>query len=160
VLADGSPGIYWRGTDGRLHQTHFANFGGERWDRETRRIVPGDPVMLLAAEPADIAQQLGVTFQETFDGLVDLRLAVLELETGLRLAFARHHGQPVAGTQLWVRDEDRNQGDAADSVIDALGLQADVLWRRDSRAAWLVVHFASCAAYPAPAAPGTFWAAR
>jgi hypothetical protein len=101
-------------------------------DREIRWLVPGDPVMLLAAEPADIAEQFGVTFQETFDGLDDLRVAVLELDTGLRFAFARHYGQPVAGTQLLVRGEDPNRGDVADSVIDALGLQADVLWRRDS----------------------------
>lgn len=54
--------------------------------------VPWEPIAGFMLEPEDLERALGLRFQETFDGLDYLRLAILELSSGRRVALYRYRG--------------------------------------------------------------------
>jgi hypothetical protein len=102
--------------------------------------VPWEGIATLKADPEALAERFGLVFQHTVDGLDLLRLAVVDLEDGLRVAFKRHRGIG-SGTyvdvlpQQFIDDEtmrrdpfgamDRIQDDVLQQIMDGLGLVSD-----------------------------------
>ena len=102
--------------------------------------VPWEGIATLKAEPEAVTERSGLTSQDTVDGLDLLRLAVVDLDDGLRIAFKRHRGIS-AGTQLDIMPEqlvaaetlrqdlyaaiDGIQDEALRRIMAGLGLTAD-----------------------------------
>ncbi len=94
--------------------------------------VPWWPVAILALEPSEIEQRYHIKFYDSFDNLDYLKVAVLDLCSGVRVALKRHRGTPGPGTDICVPEEIFKHDSAIVSeVVDALGLHPDdVLWSR------------------------------
>ena len=102
--------------------------------------VPWETIATLKADPEALAERYGLVFQHTVDGLDLLRLAVIDLDDGLRVAFKRHRGissgtnvdvlpQQFIDVQTMRRDPfgamDRIQDQALNRIMDGLGLVPD-----------------------------------
>jgi hypothetical protein len=109
--------------------------------------IPWEPIAVLLAEPDALEPRFGIVFQDTFDQLDYLRLALLDLTPGLRVAFVRHRGMQVPGTSVYIlpqqlvgaealrQDLDRAldsiQDDALRQIMDDLALRPeDFSWTR------------------------------
>lgn len=91
--------------------------------------VPSEPLALLALEPEDLSERLGLGFDDSFDGLDSLKLCLLRLPSQRKVALIRHLGSP--GTLVAVRPVDVENPDALAEVQTALGLDwSDVSWSR------------------------------
>jgi hypothetical protein len=115
-------------------------------------LVPWEPVAVLVPEPDELHARLGITFQETQDQLDYLRLAMLDLASGRRIALVRHSRSPAPGTEVYVLPQqltsatdlpgvmtaiDRHQSALITETLNALGIDAgEVSWRRPI-GAWL-----------------------
>ena len=116
--------------------------------KRTWEPVPWEGIATLKAEPDAVAERFGLTFQDTIDGLDLLRLAVVDLDDGLRIAFKRHRGIQ-AGTLLDIMPEqlvaaeslrqdlyaaiDGIQDAALRRIMDGLGLPPDDFARMSPR---------------------------
>lgn len=97
---------------------------------ELNRDVPGNVELVINQEPQDLAERLGIEFQETFDNLDYVRMAVLELPGGNRVALLRHRGNPVAGTEVATAKSGVDQ-EFIETVLSSLGLdETNISWRR------------------------------
>lgn len=108
--------------------------------KRTWEPVPWEGIATLKAEPEAVAERFGLIFQDTVDGLGLLRLAVADLDDGLRIAFKRHRGISE-GTHLGIMPErlvapeslrqdlyaaiDRIQDGVLRRIMDGLGLTPD-----------------------------------
>ena len=102
--------------------------------------VPWEPIAFVTSAPEQLAERFGLSFQHTGDDLDLLRIAVIDLDDGLRIAFKRHRGpddqtslevlpsqlasaealrRDLAGTLESFHDE------ALRRVMDGLGLRLD-----------------------------------
>jgi hypothetical protein len=124
-------------------------------------LVPWEPIVVLAAEPDDLHARRGIAFQETEDQLDDLKLAVLDLASGRRIALIRHSRNPAPGTEVHVLPRqftsatdlsgvmaaiDCHQDALVTETLSALGIDAqEVFWRRPI-GAWLQQHDAEASA--------------
>ena len=72
--------------------------------KRTWEPLPWEGIATLKAEPEAVTERFGLTSQDTVDGLDLLRLAVVDLDDGLRIAFKRHRGIS-AGTHLDIMPE-------------------------------------------------------
>ena len=104
----------------------------------------GDVVLETTRRPEEFEARLGISFQQTFDSLDDLRLAVLALPSGRRCYVEFHEGNPAQTTSLVVVGRSRfNAADAVSELTRVLGLRpAEVTWMRSG---WL-----------GPEPPGTY----
>jgi hypothetical protein len=103
-------------------------------------LVPWEPIAVLSAEPDERERRLSITFQDTVDDLGYLRLAVLDLHDGLRVAFKRHRGESE-GTGVEILPEqlasveelrrnlfaavNRIKDSALRQIMDGLGLTSE-----------------------------------
>ncbi len=90
------------------------------------------PVLVVALEPSDFEQRLGVTFHDSFDNLDYLKVAVLQMPGGPRIAIIRHRGSPTPGTDICLSEAvfDRNPAIVA-QVLETLDVRGeDIVWSR------------------------------
>ena len=94
--------------------------------------VPWWPVAILALEPSEIEQRYHIKFYDSFDNLDYLKVAVLDMCSGVRVALKRHRGTPGPGTDISVSaNRIHDYEPVVSEVVDALGLHPDdVLWSR------------------------------
>jgi hypothetical protein len=118
-------------------------------------MVPWEPIAILVPEPDELHVLSGITFQDTFDQLDDLKVAVLDLISGRRVALVRHTQNNASGTEVHVLPQqftsatdlpgimtaiDQHQDALITETLDALGIEAaEVSWRRPA-GAWLQQH--------------------
>jgi hypothetical protein len=119
-------------------------------------LVPWEPIAEVRLEPDQLAARTGLIFQDTFDGLDYLKLAVVDLDSGQRIALVRHRGRPLPpGTLIHCLPQrftsatdlpgvmaalDEHQDVLIEETLETLGLEAtDVVWRRPPRA-WRCQH--------------------
>jgi hypothetical protein len=96
----------------------------------SNRMMPGVNTALVGQEPAEIAQRLGVRFDESFDDLDYLDIALLQIDQDTEFALVRHRGMPGGGTEIWMHTEDWNRPEVLSRVLAELGIAADeLLWR-------------------------------
>jgi hypothetical protein len=117
----------------RFHQLHLEPAileGGAFSQKDVT--VPWEPVATLAWRPETFTDKLGIKFQESFDDLDDLLLAVLELWTGRQIALVEYPRSPNPDTIVQVTGETgTSTSDILKEVTDALGLMpSDVTWQR------------------------------
>jgi hypothetical protein len=94
--------------------------------------VPGEPIAYLHAAPGALERRLHVQFQDSFDNLDSLRIALLELPTDQRVALIHHCGLPEDVTELYVDGHEWRQRDMLDDVLRSLGIAKDeVSWRQE-----------------------------
>jgi len=134
------------------------------------QIVDGStaqPVATLVPEPDELHARLAIAFQETHDQLDYLKLGVLDLASGRRIALIRHTRSPGAGyrrpcaavpqqftsaTDLpgVMAAIDRHQDALITETLSALGIDAQaVSWRRPI-GVWLRQHHAEASAESPP----------
>lgn len=94
--------------------------------------VPHMPIFIVALEPCDFERRWGVAFDESFDNLDYLKVAVLQTNDGLRISLIRHRGSPTPGTDVCVPEKVFGHNPAiAAEVMDALKIHPeDVVWSR------------------------------
>jgi hypothetical protein len=66
--------------------------------------VPSVPITMIAADPADLESRWGISFDDSFDNLDSVKVAVVQLRGGPRLTLLRHRGSPVPGIELCAVD--------------------------------------------------------
>lgn len=109
-------------------------------------LVPWEPVAKVGLEPDELVARTSLMFQDTFDGLDFLQLAVIDLDSGRRIALVRHREPSLPGTLIYVLPQQFTSATALPSVMSAidehqealieetlrtLGLMnAEVVWRR------------------------------
>lgn len=94
--------------------------------------VPGEPVAYLKLTPSYLARRYGLTFQDSFDNLDDLKIAIIEFGSGKRVALVHHKGFPDDETQLYMDRSDWQRGDEIPIVLKLLGIsEAALSWRQD-----------------------------
>lgn len=94
--------------------------------------MPGEPIAYLDASPGELAQRLHLEFQDSFDNLDNLQIALLEIPSGRHIALIHHYGLPENVTELYVDGHEWRQHDVLDDVLDALGIVKDeVAWRQE-----------------------------
>lgn len=65
-------------------------------------IMPGHNAALVRSGLAQIAGNLGLQLQESFDSLDAVTFAILEVAGGERAALLRHRGGPDGQTEIWL----------------------------------------------------------
>ena len=78
--------------------------------------VPSVPITMIAADPADLESQWGIHFDDSFDNLDYVKVAVVQLQAGPRLTLLRHRGSPVPGIELCAVDASPASYDAAQTL--------------------------------------------
>jgi hypothetical protein len=66
--------------------------------------VPGVPVTMVSADPAELEKRWGLHFDDTFDNLDYVKVAVVQTRSGARLTLLVHRGNPVPGVELCAVD--------------------------------------------------------
>lgn len=92
--------------------------------------IPDEPIAVLALEPADLEKRLGIAFQQSFDNLDHVDIALLELDSRERFALIRHRGAPTPGTGVHV-PHSQASARTLDEIVKQLGLApAELSWRK------------------------------
>ncbi len=92
--------------------------------------IPDEPIAVLDLEPADLEKRLGIAFQQSFDNLDYVDIALLELDSHERFALIRHRGAPSPGTEIHV-PHSQASARKLDEIVRQLGLApADLSWRK------------------------------
>lgn len=93
--------------------------------------LPGEPVAYLTFTPADLAHRYDLTFQDSFDNLDDLKIALLEFPSGRRVAFIHHNGFPLDETEIYLDRDDWAREDILPDVLDALRIpERTISWHQ------------------------------
>lgn len=90
----------------------------------------GDSLALfeLAADPAMLTARYGLIFEERCDDLDRYRLAAIALADGSQVWLVRYHGEPGAGTTVYV-DAAADPELVEKLIVDALSLvTSDMRW--------------------------------
>jgi hypothetical protein len=91
--------------------------------------VPSVPITMIAADPADLESQWGVRFDDSFDNLDYVKVAVLQLRDGPRLTLLVHRGSPVPGIELCAADASPASYNAAQTLVSMLSPHEIIWWR-------------------------------
>jgi hypothetical protein len=91
--------------------------------------VPSVPITMIAADPADLESRWGICFEDSFDNLDYVKVAVVQLQDGPRLTLLRHRGSPVPGIELCAVDASPASYDAAQALVTMLSPH-EIIWRR------------------------------
>lgn len=82
-----------------------------RWDQLERGLpslsneeVPAVPIVMVAADPSELEARYGLHFDDTFDNLDYVKVAVVQLNSGARLTLLVHRGNPVPSVELCAVD--------------------------------------------------------
>ena len=93
--------------------------------------IPGVEEALIARGPDQLSRQFGIDFAESFDGLDDLTIALLQVDASIQCALIHHRGLPSAQTEVRLSTADSQWSEALTRVVQALHVDpAEVLWRR------------------------------
>jgi hypothetical protein len=94
----------------------------------------GEIVAMLDVEADALAVQCGLEWFQGTDNLADYDAALVQLPSGRRLGFVRHHGNPEPGTEVHADVHD-DVHDAVRELLEALELSATaVTWMREGQA--------------------------
>src|SRR5437588_8639147 len=91
--------------------------------------VPSVPITMIAADPADLECRWGIRFDESFDNLDYVKVAVVQLQDGPRLTLLLHRGSPVPGIELCAVDASPASYDAAQTLVTTLSPHEIIWWR-------------------------------
>src|SRR5437763_194992 len=91
--------------------------------------VPSVPLTMIAAEPADLESRWGLRFDNSFDNLDYVKVAVVQLQDGPRLTLLRHRGSPVPAIELCAVDASPASYDAAQTLVTMLSPLEIIWWR-------------------------------
>ena len=91
--------------------------------------VPSVPITMIAADPADLENRWGLRFDDSFDNLDYVMVAVVQLQAGPRLTLLLHRGSPVPGIELCAVDASPASYDAAQMLLTMLSSR-EIIWRR------------------------------
>ena len=91
--------------------------------------VPSVPITMIAADPADLESRWGIRFDDSFDNLDFVKVAVVQLRDGPRLTLLLHRGSPVPGIELCAVDASPASYDAAQTLVTMLG-PLEIILRR------------------------------
>jgi hypothetical protein len=90
----------------------------------------GEIIAMLDVAPELLAARYSLQFFDGTDNLGDYRAAIVQLPSGRRLGFARHHGDPEPGTEVHADMHDDPQT-AIRELLQALELpDRAVTWLR------------------------------
>jgi hypothetical protein len=94
--------------------------------------VPGEPVAYIRLSQSDLAYRYHLDFQESFDNLDSLKIAILELASGARVALVHHEGFPANETELYADRDEWKLHDVVPSVLKVLDIpEAQLSWRQN-----------------------------
>lgn len=96
-------------------------------------LLPWGPLATVRCRPDALSRALNIEFQDSFDDLDDLRVALVEVgQSGRPVALVQHLNAPVSDTIIHVKADDRLSVEAlVDEVITGLGIDvSDVTWTR------------------------------
>jgi hypothetical protein len=82
-------------------------------------------------EPEHLQEQWGVTFQDSYDGLDDLKVARIVLESGRQITLISHRGDVGQGILLVAQSEDMSDQspDLLREFLDTFALdESEVTW--------------------------------
>jgi hypothetical protein len=97
-----------------------------------RANVPGEPVAYIRLSPSDLEHRYHLDFQESFDNLDTLKIAILKLTSGARVALVHHEGFPTDETELYVDRDEWKLHDAVPSVLKTLDIpESQLSWRQN-----------------------------
>src|SRR5437588_12047450 len=82
--------------------------------------VPSVPITMIAADPADLENRWGLRFDDSFDNLDYVKVAVVQLQAGPRLTLLLHRGSPVPGIEVCAVDASPASYDAAQTLATML----------------------------------------
>ena len=91
--------------------------------------VPSVPITVIAADPADLESRWGIRFDDSFDDLDFIKVAVVQLRDGPRLTLLLHRGSPVPGIELCAVNASPASYDAAQTLVTMLSPREIIWWR-------------------------------
>jgi hypothetical protein len=91
--------------------------------------VPSVPITMIAADPADLESRWGIRFEDSFDNLDSVKVAVVQLRDGPRLTLLVHRGSPFPAIELCAVDASPASYDAAQTLVTMLGPLEIIWWR-------------------------------
>jgi hypothetical protein len=91
--------------------------------------VPSVPITMIAADPADLESRWGIRFDDSFDNLDYVKVAVVQLQDGRWLTLLLHRGSPVPGIELCAVDASPASYDAAQTLVTMLSPHEIIWWR-------------------------------
>src|SRR5688572_19832477 len=92
----------------------------------------GEIIAMLDIAPELLAARYALQFFDGTDNLGHYRAAIVQLPSGRRLGFARHHGDPEPGTEVHADAQDDPQT-VIRELLHALQLpESTVTWLRDA----------------------------
>jgi hypothetical protein len=91
--------------------------------------VPSVPIAMIAADPADLESRWGLRFDDSFDNLDSVKVAVVQLQDGPRLTLLHHRRSPVPGIEVCAVDAGPASYDAAQTLVAMLGPLEIIWWR-------------------------------
>lgn len=97
--------------------------------------VPSVPITMIAADPADLESRWGLRFDESFDNLDHVKVAVVQVQDGPRLTLLFHRGSPVLGIEVCAIDASPGSCDAARTLVTMLGPLEIIWWRSPEESA-------------------------
>ena len=90
--------------------------------------VPSVPITVIAADPADLESRWGIRFDDSFDDLDFIKVAVVQLRDGPRLTLLLHRGSPVPGIELCAVNASPASYDAAQTLVTMLSPHEIIWW--------------------------------
>ena len=91
--------------------------------------VPSVPITMIAADPADLESRWGIRFDDSFDNLDFVKVAVVQLQDGPRLTLLFHRGSPGPSIELCAVDSSPASYDAAQTLVTMLSPHGIIWWR-------------------------------
>ena len=95
----------------------------------SNEVVPSVPITMIAADPTDLESRWGTRFDDSFDNLDYVKVAVVQLQDGQRLTLLFHRGSPVPGIELCAVDASPASYDAAQTLATLLRPHEIIWWR-------------------------------
>jgi hypothetical protein len=93
--------------------------------------LPGEPVAHIKLAPAEVAARYDLSFQDSFDNLDDLKIALVEFPDSRRIALVHHNGFPRDETELYADQQDWKHHDIVPDVLGRLGIpESNLSWRQ------------------------------
>src|SRR5437763_4922374 len=91
--------------------------------------VPSVLITMIAADPADLESRWAIRFDDSFDNLDYVMVAVVQLQAGPRLTLLLRRGNPVPSIELCAVDESLASYEAAQALASMLSPHAISWWR-------------------------------
>jgi hypothetical protein len=96
--------------------------------------VYGEIIAMLDVAPESLTTRYGLQWFEGTDNLDNYSAALVQLRSGRRLGFVRHHGDPQPGTEVHADVHDDVQ-EVVRELLEGLELpETAVTWMREAQA--------------------------